>query len=116
MSFWSGIWDAIKQLFNGFVRILKRIIEGILNFAKHVVNWFKMLNLNPATQTPFIMDAKNLSSVIAKAPKVDCGIFAGVYDNQSETITECEIIEADKFDSTTKSVLRKAEDGIVVLS
>ena len=35
MSFWGGVWDAIKQLFNNIVRIFKRIVKGILNFSKH---------------------------------------------------------------------------------
>ncbi len=116
MSFWGGVWDAIKQLFNNIVRIFKRIVKGILNFSKHVVHWFKLLNLNPATQTPFIMDAKNLTNMISNAPRVDCGIFAGVYDERTEAISECEIIEADSLDTNTRSVLRKANDGIVVLT
>ncbi len=117
MSFFSSIWDAIKRLFSAVGRLIKRIVVSILNFAKHVVNWFKLLNLNPTKQTPFVIDAKHLSSMIAKAPRVNCGIFAGVYDNETETITECEIIEADELDSKTKSVLGNAdEDGMVVLS
>lgn len=113
MSFFSSIWDAIKRLLSTVGELIKRIVVSVLNFAKHVVTWFKLLNLNPTKQTPFIIDAKKLE----KAPRYNCGIFAGVYDNETESITECEIIEADKLDSKTKSVLGNAgEDGIVVLS
>ena len=118
MSFWGGIWDAVKRLFNGFVRVIKRIIVGILNFAKDVVRWFKNFNLDPRRQTPFVINAKNLKDIIADAPVVNCGIFAGVYDNESETITESEIIEADKLDSEARDILSSADakDGLVVLN
>ncbi len=108
--------NAIEQLSNCSVSIKKRNVEGFLDFRKHVVSWFKMLNLNPATQTPFIIDVNDLSSMMPSLSKINCGLFLGVYDDESKTIIKSEIIQADEFDSNTKSVLENSDDGIVVLS
>lgn len=110
------IWEGIKELFRSAVRMVKKVIRGILNFFKEVVQYFKNLLLNPEKDTPFILDAGKLGEQIKNAPKVDCGIFEGVYHEDTNTITDYQTVEADSLDDTTKETLKKGEDGIVALT
>ena len=50
--------EAIKGAFRYIVNLVRKVINGVLNFVKDVVNWFRRLNLNPQKDTPFVADAK----------------------------------------------------------
>lgn len=119
----STIWEGIKELFRSAFRFVKKVIKGILNFFKEVVQYFKSLSLNPKTDTPFIIDAETLKEKIKNAPVVDVdifkdkeGIFEGVYREDEDQITDVRAVSADELDEKTQDVLSKAEDGIVALS
>lgn len=110
------IWEGIKELFRTAVRFVKKVIKGILNFFKEVVQYFKKLLLNPKTDTPFVIDAKTLKEKIKNAPVENVGIFEGVYREDEDQITDVREVSADDLDDQSKRVLSKAEDGIVALS
>lgn len=119
----STIWEGIKELFRSAFRFVKKVIKGILNFFKEVVQYFKSLSLNPKTDTPIIIDAETLKEKIKNAPVVDVdifkdkeGIFEGVYREDEDQITDVRAVSADELDEKTQDVLSKAEDGIVALS
>ena len=119
----STIWEGIKELFRSAFRFVKKVIKGILNFFKEVVQYFKSLSLNPKTDIPFLTDAKTLKEKIKNAPVVDVdifkdkeGIFEGVYREDEDQITDVRAVSADELDKKTQEVLSKAEDGIVALS
>lgn len=112
----SVIWEGVKAFFQKAVDFVRKVINGILNFMKEVVEYFKNLNLNPKTQIPFVIDTKILGERIKNAPRVDVGIFKGVYDETTDEITHAMEVSADGLDDQTKEVLSHGEDGIVALS
>lgn len=112
----SVIWEGIKEFFQSVGNVIKKIIRGVLNFAKEVVDYFKSLALDPRKDTPFLIDAETLKEKIKNAPRVDVGIFEGVYNEDTNEITNVRQVEADALDGQTKNVLSKADDGIVALS
>lgn len=115
MSLVSDIWDGIKRFFSGVVDFIKKVIRGILNFFRDIVAWFKELRLNPKKDTPFIVKADKLKDLIDNAPVVDVGIFMGVYNEETNEITNYEIVVADALDEETSNTINKGKDGIVVL-
>lgn len=112
----ATIWEGIKELFRAAVRFVKKVIKGILNFFKEVVQYFKRLLLNPKTDTPFVIDAKTLKEKIKNAPVENVGIFEGVYREDEDKITDVREVSADELDAKSKDVLSRAKEGIVVLS
>lgn len=115
MGFFLSIWNALKDIFKAIGNLVKAIIVGILNFVKQVLNYFRGLLLDPKKDTPFIIDAKVLREQITNAPRVDVGLFQAVYHEETNTITDYQLIEAKEFDEQTEKVMSQAEDGIVVL-
>jgi hypothetical protein len=111
----STIWEGVKELFRSIGRSIKKVVTQLLNFAKLVVQYFKEMYLNPETDTPFIIDAEKLGEQIQNAPRVDVGIFEGVYHADTNSISNYRIIEADQLDDDTKKVMSQAKDGIAVL-
>lgn len=105
----------IKDAFAFLKNIVTRVINGILNFAKHVVAWFKNLNLNPQKDIPFVLRNKEVfKEQLANAPVKNVGIFAGVYNQDTDTISHIEYKEADQLDSQTRQVL--GDEELVVLN
>lgn len=113
----SSIWGGIKKLFNSIVNFVKKVLNRVLIFLHDVVDFFKKLNLNPERDTPFIIDAGILGDQIKNAPKVDVGLFKGVYCEDTNTITHYEVMDASKkgVDSQTEEIMQQSEEGIVVL-
>lgn len=116
MSIFSSIWEGLKSFFRAVANVIKKIWRAIVNFVKDVVNYFKKLFLDPQKDTPFIIDAGELGQRIKEAPKVDVGIFEGVYHEDTNTITDYRELSAGELDQQTKDVLDKGQDGIVVLN
>lgn len=112
------IGSALRGLFAAVKNFVVTVVQGVLSFFQDVVNWFKHLRLNPAKQTPFILDAQRLKKMIHEAPVVDVGIFEGVYNEETDEIEHYREIKADQLDDKTKEVLDNATDDnpIVVLS
>lgn len=111
-----SIVQTLGNFFRMIGRALKRLVIRFIQFSKHVVTWFKQLSLNPQEDTPFVVDAERMSELLHDAPVVDCGIFEGVYNEETNTITHHRLIEAEDLDEQTESILSRSENGLVVLS
>lgn len=114
MGIISSLIEAIKGAFRFLVNIVRKVIQGIFQFAKQVVGWFRSLTLDREKHTPFIADAQEFKEMLKTAPKKDVGIFEGVYDEEADEIVANRYIEADKLDQKTKEVL--GNEPLVVLS
>ena len=90
------------------------VIQGILNFVQHVVNWFKNLNLNPHEDVPFIANDEAFKEKLRNAPRKNVGIFEGVYNEEADEITNCRYLDADSMDAKTRETL--GNESLVVLS
>lgn len=95
---------------------IQETLNRQLSFTSDVVAYFKGLKLNPQKDTPFIIDGNVLGKQIKGVPKTGSSIFIGVYNEGSNTITNPKFLVADSFDTQTKEILNKAQDGIVALS
>jgi len=117
-SFFSSIGQALANLFEKIKNFVVKVIKRVINFFQDVVNWVKQLHLNPEEHTPFIVDAEKLKEMIHNAPVVDCGIFTGVYNEQTEEIEHYQEISAEGMDENTKKILSQAKENnpIVVLN
>ena len=114
MSIITSIVNAIKgflQLVKGFV---KTIVTAVLDFVSQVVDYFRNLKLNPQKDIPFVANAEQFKEMIHNAPRKNVGIFEGVYNEETEEITEARYIAADGLDQKTKTVL--GDNELVVLS
>lgn len=109
------IWEGVKELFKSIAKIIVKTLKRVLNFVKDVVDYFKKLALDPTKDTPLIIDAGKLGEQIKNAPRIDVGLFKGVYHEDTNTITDYEEVSATGLDQQTQDVLSKGEDGIVVL-
>jgi hypothetical protein len=115
MGILSSLWSAVKGFFSACVKLVKKIINAVIDFFKDIVSFFKKLYLNPRKHVPFICDGTKLRELLANAPIRKVGVFQGVYDEETETITHHQIIDANGLDEKTKSVF-KDSDGLVVLN
>lgn len=109
----SAIWNWLKNAAKSFWNAVKRLVLSIVNFFKNIVEYFKRLILDPKKHKPFIADMAHLKDMIDKAPVKQCGIFQGVYNEETNEIENYQIIEADQLDATTKETL--GNDPLVVL-
>lgn len=92
-------------------------IQGVINFLKDVVSWFKRLKLDKNKDTPFIMKGEELRRMLHKAPVIkNTGIFEANYDEEADEITDSRELQADGLDRQTREALDSADDGLVVLS
>ena len=108
------IVELIFRAFEYFKNLVQRVINGILNFAKEVVGWFKSLNLKLGQDIPFIANKNAFRDALKKAPVKNVGLFKGVYNEVSDEITHAEYVEADALDAQTRQVLGQEE--LVVLN
>lgn len=114
MGFFSSIIDAIKAAFRFIRNLVRYIVRGILNFAQHVVGWFKKIyNLDQEVDTPFIADASQFKEMLRTAPTKNVGIFQGVYNEEADEITHNQYVEADSLDAKTREIL--GNEPLVVL-
>lgn len=113
-----GIGAALRSLYEIGKRLIKRIWRAILSFVAEIRDWFRSLELNPQTHDPFIVRSNRLNELIQNAPRIPCGIFEGVYNEQTGTIEHAREIEAGELDERTRAMLDNATDDnpIVVLS
>lgn len=108
-SFINAIRSAIRYIRN----LIRKVINGILDFARHVVSWFRNKNLNPQKDTVFIANQHKLKELLNEAPRKQVGIFKGVYDEERDEIVHHELVEADALDAQTRGVL--GNESLVVL-
>ena len=116
MSTPRSIVQTLRNFFRMIGRALKRVVIRFIQFFKHVVTWFKQLSLDPQEDTPFVVDAERMNELLQNAPVVECGIFEGVYNEETNTITHHQLIEAEYLDEQTESILSQSNNGLVVLS
>ncbi|MCR5076767.1 MAG: hypothetical protein K6A82_01865 [Prevotella sp.] len=114
MSVVSSIWEGVKNFFQSVVNFIRKVINGVLNFYTHVLQWYKRLKLRQDRDIPFLMFGPTLKEMLKGAPKKDVGIFKAVYNEETETITHHEFVEADALDEKTREVL--GDEELVVLS
>jgi hypothetical protein len=115
MSFFASAFSAIINAVKSIYRLVQRFIYGILSFKKHIVDWFQKYHLQAGRDFPFLVEGRYLKEKLHTAPKYSCGIFKGIYNEETDSITHHEFIGAEKLDSETKEVLQSAEEGLVVL-
>lgn len=110
------LWDKIKSFWSKIKNFFRRIINGVLNFFKDVIHWFASFRLRSGQHVPFVVNANSekFKKMIHEAPTKDVGIFQGIYDMNSEEISDGEYIEADSLDVKTRELLGQEE--LVVLS
>lgn len=109
------ILDYIKKAVAFIKRLVKKIVDGILNFARHIVGWFRGLHLNQQIHTPFVANANSAEfrKMLNQAPVRKVGIFQGVYNEETEEITHHEYISADGVDEQTYRTLN-GQDLVVL--
>ena len=109
------IIELIKQACSYIKKLIVRIIEGCLNFAKNVVGWFRNLKLRQGRDIPFIANANQevFKEMLQKAPVRPVGIFQGVYNEELDEITHNEYLEADELDEKTRQIM--GNDVLTVL-
>ena len=109
------IFDAIGALFSFIGEIIATIIDGAISFFNHIVGWFKGLKLKKGRDVPFIADAnkEKFKELIHKAPTKNVGIFEGVYNEDTEEITEYRYLDAEEIDDATRDTL-DGEDVVVL--
>lgn len=108
------ILEYIKRAFNFIKKVFRRIINGIINFAKDVVGYFKSLILIQERDVPFVADANQFKDMLKSAPVKKVGIFEGVYNLDTDEITYNQEIDADGVDAKTREIL--ANEPLVVLN
>lgn len=109
----NSLIEAIKGAFRFIVNIVRKVIQGIFQFARQVVDWFRSLTLDREKHTPFIADAEKFKEMLKTAPVKEVGIFEGVYDEEADEIVANRYLEADELDQKTKEVL--GNEPLVVL-
>lgn len=111
------MFDWLKKLFSEVLtwlnNILKKIINGVINFTHEVVDYFKKLLLDPKKHTPFIANMNSFKEILKNAPVKNVGLFQGVYNQQTDKFENLQQIEADGLDQKTKDVLGK-EDLVIL--
>lgn len=113
----DDLYDAIASAVHNFIEMVKGMIKtiviAIVNFKNQVVNWFKNLPLIKGRHIPFISQREDFRTMLKNAPRKKCGIFEGVYDEQTDAISNLQYIAADQLDAQTKQYL--GNEPIVIL-
>ncbi len=117
----SPFLNSIKEAFRAFMEkvkgIVKTIIAKIVEFKNQIVAWFKKHPLIKGKHVPFLTQRQEFKDMLKNAPKVKVeGLFEGIYDEQTDEITDLQYIEADELDQETKEKLAfGGEEQLVVL-
>lgn len=116
-GFFNDCYDAISSAMREFIKmvkgLVKTIVTAVVNFNNQVRNWFKNLRLIKGRHIPFLTQKEDFREMLRNAPRKTVGIFEGVYDEQTDEITDLQYIAADSLDAQTKQVLQN--EPIVVL-
>lgn len=109
------IFGAIGTLLSFIGEIIAQVIEGIFNFTKHVVGWFRGLSLRRGRDVPFIADgnSEQFREMLQHAPEMNVGIFEGVFDEETGEIADYQYFEADEVDERTQKAFD--ENGPLVV-
>lgn len=116
----SPFLNSIKEAFRAFIEKVKGIVETIIakivEFKTQIVDWFKQQKLKKGRDIPFLTTKQEFRDWIKNAPRknIGLGLIEGVYDEQTDEITDLRYISADEYDEKTKEVL--GNDELVVLT
>ena len=116
----SPFLNSIKEAFRAFIEKVKGIVETfiakIVEFKTQIVDWFKQQKLKKGRDIPFLTTKQEFRDWIKNAPRknIGLGLIEGVYDEQTDEITDLRYISADEYDEKTKEVL--GNDELVVLT
>lgn len=108
--------NAISNFFRKIGRALKRFFTKLIELIAHIREYFRNLRLDPTEDSPFVVDAGKMHELFEGSPKVNLGIFEGVYNEETNSITHHRLIEAEKLDDKTQDLLSRTDNGLVVLS
>ena len=107
--------ELIKQAFLFIKNIIRRVINGILNFTRDIISKLRSWNIRKNTDVPFIADINSFKEQLKRAPVKDVGLFIGAYSKDTdEIIGDPEIIDADGLDEKTRIVM--GDEPLVVLA
>lgn len=110
----NGIIEAFKAFMEKVKGVVKTIFTRIVDFKNQIVGWFKNLNLIKGIHIPFMTNRQDFKEMLANAPKVNVDVFTGVYNEQTDEITNLQYIAANQYDKMTAELLNKEE--LVVLT
>lgn len=123
-EFLSDLKSAIISALRWIKEFFRKVINGILDFARDLVAWYHRRVLKKGKDIPFLLKGDSFKELIKNAPVKDVGIFSkeqknvsvmsGIYNEEIDEITDNQIIEADSLDAKTREVLGNEE--LVVLS
>lgn len=117
MSAISKIFDIIVNAMCQFIDMVKGMVKTIVtyvvSFKNHIVNYFKNQLLEKGIHIPFIVRGDDFQTMLKNAPRKNLSIFAGVYDEVIDEISNLQFIAADQLDIQTQQVL--GNEQIVVL-
>lgn len=108
------IYDALESLFERIKDIARKVINGVLSFFQHVVDYFRGLKLRKGRDIPTVGDLNKLRDVIHQAPVKDVGIFEATYNEDTDELENYRLLEADELDEKTEAVL--GNEKLVVLT
>lgn len=81
-----------------------------------VVAWFRSLNLDPTTHTPFVCNNINLFELKQPQEIVAPYVLLGVYDEAKNSLAPYRLLELKSVDPSLQVILDKSSNGLVVLS
>lgn len=116
----AGLTYAFTRLVSRKVVILpESAVKHIdLLTLADIVNYFKGLDLDKSMDTPFV--SKDFEKFNVKTPQTPLAdekvLLVGVYHEQSNTLSNYVVVYSHSYDDALKSLLAKAEDGVVTLS
>lgn len=110
------LFELVSTAFAAIKRFIIKTVQGVLNWAKHIVDWFKVRVLG-LSQNAVVFKNEKMRELIDNARKVDVGLRKGVtkciYDEELNEIVAHEVTNADEIDEQTRAML--GNDGMVVL-
>lgn len=98
--------------FNGSIDVIA--IDGKLDFSNDIIDWFKKKALQKGKHTPFIGDKNKIKDMLKQPLAKDVGLFMGIYDRQTDKITDMVVVVVDELDVKTQEVL--GNEPLVILS
>jgi hypothetical protein len=113
----SSFASIIKKSKHNLYPLSKSKIDRELSLNIDIVSYFKQLSLNPKKQTPFMIKGNCMTKFFSDATDMSANsLIVGVYNEDSNTITDLKVIEGTSMDAQLQNILKNANDGIVVLN
>lgn len=116
----NGILGALKRLFSKIKTLVHKIIKGALQFAAHVLNWFKRKVLKKGIHVPFVVKGKTLKELLQTAPVQNVGVCEkeaianAIYNEETEEIEDYEVVAADSIDTQTENLFKEGDELVVL--